>query len=130
MPDDVPIVAIVGASSDRRKFANKAVRAHLQAGYTVYPIHPREETVEGQSVYRSVADVPAERLDVIAVYLPPAVGLTALDTFTTKSVGTLILNPGADSPEVIARAKELGLPVTRTCSIVAVGATPGDFADE
>ncbi|HVK14607.1 MAG TPA: CoA-binding protein, partial [Gemmataceae bacterium] len=33
-----PTVAVVGASSDRRKFANKAVRAYLAAGYEVFPV--------------------------------------------------------------------------------------------
>ena len=130
MPEPAPTAAVVGASSDRRKFANKAVRAHLRAGYTVYPVHPREEIVEGLPAYRSLADVPADRLDVVAVYLPPAVGLAALDTFTAKPIGRLILNPGADGPEVVARAKELGLPVAQTCAIIAVGATPGEFSDE
>ena len=61
-----PTVAVVGASSDRRKFGNKAVRAYLAAGYEVFPVHPTETSVEGQTVYRSVKDVPGETLDRIA----------------------------------------------------------------
>ena len=33
-------VAVVGASADRTKFGNKAVRAFHDAGWTVFPIHP------------------------------------------------------------------------------------------
>ncbi|MCZ2344491.1 MAG: CoA-binding protein [Bacteroidales bacterium] len=125
----MPTVAIVGASSDRRKFGNKAVRAYKQAGYTVYPVHPRETVIEDLPVYRSLADIPAERLDRVAVYLPPSVGLSALDTFTKKPMGLLILNPGADTPDVVARAEQLGLPVVTGCAIIAAGVRPEQFPD-
>ena len=91
------VIAVVGASADRRKFGNKCVRAFQSAGWTVYPVHPTETTVEGLAVYRSVADVPAERLDVVSVYLNPKVGLTVLPTFAAKSVGEVWFNPGSDS---------------------------------
>lgn len=125
-----PTVAVVGASSDRRKYGNKAVRAYLKAGYDVYPVHPTEATVEGQSVYRSVRDVPAEKLDRVAVYVPPAVGVKVLDDVVAKPVGAVYLNPGADAPEVVDRAKQLGLNVVTNCAIIAVGARPDMFPDE
>jgi hypothetical protein len=40
-------IAIIGASTDRNKFGNKAVRAFRQQGYQVFPVNPKEETVEG-----------------------------------------------------------------------------------
>ena len=36
------VVAVIGASNDRRKFGNRAVRAYQQQGYTVIPINPHE----------------------------------------------------------------------------------------
>ena len=36
-----PTVAIIGASTDRSKFGNKSVRAHLQQGYEVFPVNPK-----------------------------------------------------------------------------------------
>jgi hypothetical protein len=125
----VPVAVVVGANADRRKFGNKAVRAHLAAGYDVYPVHPTESVVEGRPVVRSVADVPAGHLDVVTLYLPPAVGRTVLPALAGRSVGTLILNPGADSPEVLAEARRLGLPAVRGCSIIAAGYSPADFPD-
>ena len=123
-------VAIVGASPDRRKFGNKAVRAYMAAGYDVFPIHPTESTVEGLPAFRSVAEVPRDRLDRVTFYVPPAVGLKALDELTAKPVGTLFLNPGADAPEVVEKAKQLGLNVVTGCSIIAVGVRPEMFPDE
>jgi len=125
-----PSVAIVGASSDRRKFGNKAVRAHVQAGFDVYPIHPSEGTVEGLPAFRTVAEVPLDRLDRITLYVPAAVGLQLLEGLAAKPCGMLILNPGTESPEVIARARELGLNVVTGCSILSAGVTPEMFPDE
>ena len=124
------VIAVVGASADRRKFGNKCVRAFASAGWTVYPIHPTETAVEGLPVYRSVADVPADRLDVVSVYLNPKVGLGVLPSLTAKPVGEVWFNPGAESDEVLAKAAELGLNARAACSIVGYGMSPHTFGDE
>lgn len=125
----MPSIAVVGASPDRQKFGNKCVRAYRAAGYDVYPVHPTEPSVEGLPAYKTLADVPAAKLDRVSVYLPPAVGVAALDGFTAKPVGEVWLNPGADAPEVVAKAKQLGLTVVTACSIVDVGFSPSQFPD-
>ena len=40
-------VVILGASADRSKYGNKAVRAFQQQGYAVYPVNPKEAEIEG-----------------------------------------------------------------------------------
>jgi len=119
-----PTIAVIGASPDRQKFGNRCVRAYASVGYDVYPIHPRVATVEGHPAYASLADVPVERLDRVSLYLPPDVALQVLPELTHKNIGEVWLNPGADSPAVVARAQELGLPVVVGCSIVDVGVNP------
>lgn len=47
-------IAIIGASSDRSKFGNKAVRAYKRKGFKVFPINPKESKIEGLKCYRSV----------------------------------------------------------------------------
>jgi predicted CoA-binding protein len=121
-----PTIAVIGAGNDRRKFGNKAVRAYLSRGYDVFPVHPREEVVEGLPAYRSVLDVPAARLDRVTIYLPPELGLTVLDEIAHRPVGEVWLNPGADAPEVVEKARRLGLNVVTGCSIINVGAMPDD----
>jgi predicted CoA-binding protein len=119
-----PTIAIIGASPDRTKFGNKAVRAYFSQGYDVYPVNPKGGTIEGLTAYRSLSEVPLDSFDRISVYLPPAVGLVALDEIAQKSCGELWLNPGSDSPEVVAKAEALGLNVVQACSIVDVGVSP------
>ena len=122
-------VAVIGAGPERRKFGNKSVRAHLAAGYTVYPIHPTAEPVERLPALSSVADVPVEQLDRVTVYLPPAVGLTVLPAIAAKKPTEVWFNPGAESPELLAEARRLGLNVIAGCSIVDLGMSPAMFPD-
>ena len=51
-------VAIIGASIDRSKFGNIAVRAFGRQGFTVYPVNPKESQVEGLPAFKSIAEVP------------------------------------------------------------------------
>lgn len=116
-------IAILGASNDRSKFGNKAVRAFVRQGWTVFPVNPRESNIEGIAVYARLADIPA-KLDRISVYLPPAVTLKLLPEIAAKGCDECWLNPGAESPEVLAEAGRLGLNVIQACSIVDVGESP------
>ncbi len=122
-----PTVAILGASRDRRKYGNKSVRAHLQQGYEVFPVNPHADEIEGLKAYPDLASVPARNLDRISVYLPPEAVLRLLDEIQQRGAKEVWLNPGSDSPEVVARAEQLGLEVIRACSIVNVGLSPSDF---
>jgi predicted CoA-binding protein len=122
-----PTVAILGASADRSKFGNKSVRAHLRAGYSVYPVNPSGGEIEGLPVSRSLAEVPVERLDSISVYLRPEIGVKLLDEMAAKSPSEVWFNPGSESAELLARARALGLNAIAACSIVALGLSPAEF---
>ena len=116
-------VAVIGASTDRSKFGNKAVRAYQQQGFTVWPVNPKEATVEGLPAFASIPDVPA-RPDLVSVYLPPPVTLKLLPAIAAKGCDELWLNPGTESDEVLSEAEQLGLNVIQACSIVSVGVSP------
>jgi len=120
-------VAIIGASNDRSKYGNKSVRAHVQQGYQVYPVNPKEREIEGLAAFPSIAAVPV-RPQRVSVYLPPALVLTVLPAIAAKGCDELWLNPGTESAEVLAEAERLGLNVVQACSIVGVGMSPGELA--
>src|SRR5215470_8982755 len=116
-------IAIIGASSDRRKFGNKAFRAFQAEGYKVIPINPNEASVEGVSTYPSVMEVP-ETIDMATVYVPPEIGITLLDGFERKRIGEIWINPGAQSDALLVEARRRALNVIEACSIVALGQNP------
>jgi len=118
-------VAIIGASVDRAKFGNKAVRVFVQRGYQVFPVNPKEPQVEGLPAFKSIADVPV-RPNLISVYLPPPVLLKVLPDIAAKGCDELWLNPGTESAEVLALAEQLKLNVIQACSIVGIGLSPDE----
>lgn len=122
----MPTIAIVGASSDRRKFGNKALRAFRNQGYTVVPIHPTEVRVEGERAYARAVDYPGV-IDEASIYVAPRIGVGVMDDLAAKKVPVVWLNPGADGPEVVARAEALGLKVIVACSILGVGESPAAY---
>ena len=117
------MVAVIGASGNRQKFGNRAVRAYLQQGYTVVPINPHEREVEGLQAYASVLDVPGP-IDMASFYVPPEVGERVIDEVARKQIPEVWLNPGAESDRLIARARALSLKPIVACSIVALGQNP------
>lgn len=119
-------VAIIGASTSRSKFGNKAVRAFRQAGYRVVPINPRHAEIEGERAYASVLDYPGP-IDLATIYVPPEVGASVLEALARKGIGEVWFNPGADDPDVLTRARALGLRPVQACSILGLGLRPEAF---
>ena len=119
-------VVILGASANRDKYGNKAVRAYAQQGYTVHPVSLHETQIEGLPCFKRISDVPV-RPQLVSVYLPPPVVLTILPEIAARGCDELWLNPGTTSPEVLAEADRLGLNVVQACSIIGVGISPGSL---
>lgn len=122
-------IAIIGASTDRTKYGNKAVRAFKEGGWTVYPVNMKADEVEGLKCYASIRDVP-EPIDRISLYVPPAVGKQLLPDIAAKKHDEFFLNPGSEDPELVRMAEELGLRPVQACSIVNIGLRPDMFPDE
>ncbi|MCX7600232.1 MAG: CoA-binding protein, partial [Armatimonadetes bacterium] len=60
--------------------------------------------------------------------VPPEIGINLLDDIARKGCGELYVNPGAESPELLEKARALGLEPILACSILAIGESPSDYA--
>jgi len=121
--ENVKTVAVIGASSDRRKFGNRALRAFRQQGYSVIAINPNEAEVEGEKTYASVLDVPGP-IDMATFYVPPDIGERVIEEVARKGIAEVWLNPGADGDAVIERARALNITPIVACSIIGIGEDP------
>jgi hypothetical protein len=72
---------------------------------------------------------PVENLDLVSIYLPPEVGIQILPDLARKNVREVLINPGAESPALLARGRELKLPLVTGCSILAIGLNPHEIED-
>jgi len=120
------VVAVIGASSNRRRYGNKAVRAFSHKGFTVVPVTPSEAEVEGLKTYPTVLDVPGA-IDMATFYVRPAIGLLVIDQVARKGIGEVWLNPGAGSEELERKAASLGIRTVAACSILGIGEDPSRY---
>ena len=121
-------VAVIGASPDRRKFGNKALRAFREAGYRAIPITPRAcARSKGERAYAIVLDFPGpdrhgHRLRA-AGDRRAAWSRAGRERASRKSGST----PAPKSPALLARARALGIEPIAACSIIGIGMSPSRF---
>ena len=115
---DIQKVAIIGASTDRSKYGNRAVRGFIAAGYDVYPINPNCTQIEGIKCYHSLNDLPVTP-DIITVYTPPRVTEKLVEHIAKVPAKEVYFNPGSENPRVKELTVKFGLDTIFACSVVA-----------
>lgn len=107
---------MVGVSRDTRQFPNAVFRALRNDRRTLYPVnaHPDATTVEGQTCYHSLAEVP-DPVDGVLVMVPAASALGVVRQAAERGVTRVWLHrgggPGAVSDEAVAFCHEHGIEV-------------------
>ena len=121
-------VAVIGASVDRSRYSNKAVRAFRAAGYNVFPVNPNEAVIQGLVCYARLADIPSG-IDFASLYLNPRISLTTdiAGQLKSKGIEMVIVNPGAESDELIEKLYAVGIEAQMICSLRALGVEPEEF---
>lgn len=113
-------IMVIGASSDPRKFGNKAVRVYVRQGHHVIPVNPNAAVIEGLQAWPDVLSPPGP-IDRALIYLPAHKSLPVIARLAQRTdIGELWLNPGADDPEVVAKAAHLGFNVVQACAIMDI----------
>jgi len=113
--------AVVGASANRAKYGNRALRAYLQTGREVYAVNPRESSIEGVACYPSLRNLPVP-VRGVSVITPPEVTEAIVEDLPAAGATFVWMQPGAESRRAIERAEELGLTVIACgpCALVAM----------
>lgn len=111
-------IAVIGLSSDASK-PSAYVAAYLQrAGYRIIPVNPTAQTLLGERVYASLAEVN-QPVDLVDVFRPPAACPDVARQAVAIGAKALWLQSGIVSPEAeqIARAGGLAVVMDR-CAMV------------
>ncbi len=112
------IVAIIGASPDRHKYGNRALRGFAAAGYTVWPVNPNYEEIEGHKCSPSLDKLPGKP-DIISIYTPPPITVKLMPAIARVGAAEVYFNPGSENEQVQQLAAELGVNAIFACSVVA-----------
>ena len=101
-------IAVVGASPNPERASHQITRLLIAAGYEVFPIHPKAETILGRRVYRSLAELP-KAPDIVDVFRKPeATPVVARET-VEAGAKALWLQQGIRNEEACRIAREHGL---------------------
>ncbi len=103
------VFAVVGNTLDSEKYAYKIKQGMIEKGYTVYAV--------GKEL-PSLNDVP-EEIDIIDLCIHPAKGLELMRE-CKKSFKCIVLQPGAESAELVAYLEEKGMPYINGCLLVGM----------
>ena len=71
-----------------------------------------------------MSGVTRSAIDMASLYVQPEVGEQVIAEIARKGIAEVWLNPGAESDQLIARARALNIQPIVACSIVAIGRNP------
>ncbi len=115
----MPTVAILGASPKPDRISHQAVQRYRAAGWTVIPINPAGEAVDGLPALRTLDEITAP-VDIVCLYVNPSIGLPLVDAIAAHKPRIVWLNPGTESPELIAALQAKGLKTVEACTLVVL----------
>lgn len=113
------IWAVVGANQDREKYGNMIYRKLKSSGYTVYPVNPMYETVEGDKCYKDLSSLP-EVPEVIDMVVSPKRGKPIIEEAARLGIKNIWLQPGTFDDELLEMIAQKGLTGVQACVLVAV----------
>jgi len=117
--DSIKTIAVVGLSPDESKDSHRVAK-YLQAhGYKVVPIYPKGETILGEKVYKSLADIPFE-IDMVDIFRKPAALDAVADACIERGdVKVFWAQKGIVNNEAAQKAANAGMKVVQNqCSMV------------
>jgi predicted CoA-binding protein len=69
--EEAKTIAVLGCSPNPTKASNHVAEYLKDAGYKMIPVYPKEETILGEKVYRSLAEIDVP-VDMVVVFRKPA----------------------------------------------------------
>jgi predicted CoA-binding protein len=118
-------VVIVGCSDNPYRASNHAATVLVDAGYSVVPVNPKYELVNGLTCYPDFQDVPDDvEIDIVNVFRNPShtASLVKAVVERTARIGgkpVIWTQPGVSSPEAEEAAARAGLEYVQNRCIMA-----------
>jgi predicted CoA-binding protein len=105
LADEGTTVAVVGATDNPAKYGYVIYRDLKRKGYRVLAVNPGRPTVDSDPSYPDLASLP-EKPTIVNLVVPPASGMSVLKECLALGLQNIWLQPGAESPEILAFLQE------------------------
>ena len=110
-------VVVLGASPKPERYSNQAVRALVEHGHRVIPVHPLLKKIAGVVVVPALSSVK-DPVNTLTLYVGPERGKELLQDMINLGPDRVIMNPGTESDELEEELIAKGIAVLRACTLV------------
>jgi len=117
--DSVKTIAVLGLSPDESKDSHKVAKYLQSVGFKIVPVYPKEETILGEKVYRSLLEIPFD-VDMVDIFRKPAALDPIADACIEKgNVKVFWSQKGIVNNAAAQKAQDAGMKVVQNmCSMV------------
>lgn len=117
--EETKTIAVLGASPDTTKASNHVAEYLKEAGYKMIPVYPKGETILGEKVYRSLAEIDVP-VDMVVVFRKPeALDAIANAVIARGDVKTYWTQLALVNNDAAQRVKDAGINVVQNhCAMV------------
>lgn len=119
MFEKTKIIAVLGLSPNPEKDSHHVAEYLQKAGFKIVPVYPKEDEILGETVYRSLADIPFE-VDMIDIFRKPeALDAVAEAAIKRGDIKYFWAQKGIVNNEAAEKAKAAGMQVVQNqCTMV------------
>lgn len=104
---------VIGDVGNEKKYANRILNKLIKNQYNAVGISLKE----GENTYKTLSQVPF-RIDVIDLCINPVKGIEFIKEAKELSINKILIQPGAESYEIIKFCKENNIEVIEGCALV------------
>jgi predicted CoA-binding protein len=104
--------AVVGLSNNPDRAAFGVAKLLIEKGHTVFPVHPKAESVHGQAGFAKLADIPYP-VDVVDIFVNSDLAGAVVDEAIAIGAKGVWLQLDVIDEGAVARAKDAGLRAAR-----------------
>ena len=105
---------VVGDTLNSDKYAYRILNALKKAKFNVEGVNPRDKTGDA---YKTIEEI-AYKIDVIDLCINPISGLKVVEESIKLNIDKILIQPGAESNEILSLCKDKGIIAIEGCALV------------
>ncbi len=113
--ESVKTIAVLGLSPDESKASHRVAKYLQSVGYKIIPVYPKGDTILGEKVYNSLAEIPFD-VDMVDIFRKPAAFDAVADACIERGdIKVFWGQLGLVNNNAAQKAKDAGMRVVQNC---------------